>query len=51
MGMTDKQFEDRLRNELRDMKRIKEEMLASNGQKSDTLDERTKDIEALLKRL
>jgi hypothetical protein len=45
------QFEDRLRNELRDLKRIKEEMRASGGQASDTLDERTKDIEALLKRL
>jgi hypothetical protein len=51
MGMTDKQYEDRLRTELRDLNRIKTEMANSKGEKSDTLDERLQDIEALLKRL
>ena len=51
MGMTDIQFEDRLRAELRDLKRIRDEMIASNGKESGTLEERQRDIEALLKRL
>ena len=51
MGMTDKQYEALLRNELRDLKRIRGEMAASDGKKSDTLDDREKDLEALLKRL
>ena len=51
MGMTDIQFEDRLRSEARDLERIKEEMSASKGEKSPTLDNRLQDIEALLKRL
>ena len=51
MGMTDIQFEDRLRTELRELARIEEEMAASDGKKSITLELRKKDIEALLKRL
>jgi hypothetical protein len=51
MGMTDKQYEDRLRTEVRDLNRIKAEMSQSKGEKSETLDQRLQDIEAMLKRL
>jgi hypothetical protein len=51
IGMTDMQYEDRLRTELRDLNCIKAEMANSKGEKSDTLNERMQDIEALLKRL
>ena len=51
MGMTDKQFEEHLRSEARDLRRIKKEMIESAGKESATLDERLHDIESLIGKL